>query len=278
MVMIGATGSVSDRLRRLVSFLGKEWSMAGMYRAARLDGVREAIRSPLEILVQNLQASLGGNLESVSVVGSALTDDFQAGVSDVNTVVLLREHSVAALHAVGALAKSMTRHRLSAPLLLTAAYIDRSRDVFGVEFLDFQLTHETILGDDPFTAIHFDKPDVRLQCERELKAMLVRLRQGYVAAAGDHGLVRDILIATAKGLAPLARALLWLHDAERPRTMKAALQTAGARFGIDLNAAVVAERWRYEKTRRPHPEIERTFPALLEAVDRLATTIDGMRL
>ncbi len=247
-------------------------------QVVRLEGLRETIRSPLEVLAQHLQTKLGGDLESLTVVGSALTDDFQPGASDINTVVLLREHGVATLTAVGSLAKSMIRYRLSAPLLMTSAYIERSRDVFGVEFLDFQLTHETILGADPFTAIHIDKSDVRLQCERELKAMLVRLRQGYVAAAGDDRLVRDILISTAKGLASVARALLWLDDVERPQTMEKALQAGGARFGVDLNAAVVAERWRYEKPRRTRAEIERTFTALLDTVDRLTTIVDGMQL
>lgn len=252
--------------------------MAETYRAARLDGVREAIRAPLEILAQHLQTKLGRDLDGVTVVGSALTDDFQPGASDINTVVLLREHNAGALNAVASLAKPMSRHRLSAPLLMTLSYIDRSRDVFGVEFLDFQLTHETILGDDPFATIHIDKPDVRLQCERELKAMLVRLRQGYVAAGGDSGLIRDILISTAKGLAPVARAMLWLSGDERPRTMEGALQKAGTRFGIDLHGAITAERWRYEKPRLTHAEVESAFAAVLVAVDRLTATVDEMKL
>ncbi len=252
--------------------------MAETYRTARWDGVRETIRGPLQNLVQQLQLRLRENLRSVTVVGSALTDDFQPGVSDINTVVLLDRHDTPSLNSIASLAKSLNKQRLSAPLLMTPSYIERSRDVFGVEFLDFQLTHETILGEDPFASIHVEKPDVRLQCERELKAMLVRLRQGYVAAAGDKGLVRDILISTAKGLAPVARAMLWLDEEERPRVMDAALQKAGARFNIDLTAVVAAEQWRYMNPRLTQAEIENTFAAILNAVDRLTTTIDEMKL
>ena len=61
---------------------------------------------------------------------------------------------------------------------MTPHYLACSRDVFPVEFLDFQLVHETILGEDPFVSLQVDKAHVRLQCERELKATLVRLRQG----------------------------------------------------------------------------------------------------
>ncbi len=244
----------------------------------RLNSVREAIREPLTRFVQHVQTALGDRLQSVTVVGSALTDDFQPGVSDINTVVLLDEHSLAALNAVVSLAKSLRRSRLSAPLLMTASYIERSRDVFGIEFLDLQLTHETILGDDPFVGIQIDKPDVRLQCERELKATLVRLRQGWIAAAGDKGLVRDILVSTVKGLAPLLRAMLWLQDAERPTTMAATLREAADRFHVNLDTVLGANRWRHERPRLSDAEIENAFVAVVGAVDRLATIIDEMEL
>jgi len=252
--------------------------MVDTYPAPRLDEVRETIRDPLRTLVQQLQTRLGENLRSVTVVGSALTDDFRPGASDINTVVLLDRHDLGALNAVASLARSLNRQRLSLPMLMTPLYIERSRDVFGMEFLDFQLTHQTVLGEDPFAAIHVEKPDVRLQCERELKAMLVRLRQGYVAAAGDKGLVQDVLISTGKSLTPLTRAMLWLHGIERPRTMDAALKKAAAEFHVDLDAAIAAERWRYTKPRLTQNDVQSTFAAILDAVDRLTTTIDEMKL
>ncbi|MEN6575600.1 MAG: hypothetical protein ABFD90_04595 [Phycisphaerales bacterium] len=250
--------------------------MGNAQDTVRLGSIRETIREPLTRLIEHIQAALGDHLGSVTVVGSALTDDFQLGVSDINTLVLLDEHSVSALNAVASLTKSMRRHRLSAPLLMTTSYIERSRDVFGVEFLDFQLTHETILGDDPFTGIRIDKPDVRLQCEREFKAMLVRLRQGWIAAAGDRKLIRDILISTTKGLAPLLRAMLWLKDTYRPKTMAATLREAADRLHIDLSSALAVEQWRREKSRPSNADIENAFVAIVGAVDRLAATIDEM--
>lgn len=252
--------------------------MAVMDTAVRLDGVREGIREPLRLLAEHLQAGLGENLRSVTVVGSSLTDDYRAGTSDINTVVELEQYDATALNRVASLAKSMRSHKLSPPLLMTSFYIDRSRDVFGVELLDFQHTHETILGDDPFAGIEIAKHDVRLQCERELKAMLVRMRQGYIAAGGHRKLIRDVLISTAKGLAPLARAMLWLRDVERPQTMDDSLRKAGEHFKVNLDAAIAAERWRYEKTRLSDLEVENTFATIVGAVDVLTTTVDEMKL
>ncbi len=244
----------------------------------KLDGLPDGIGEPLRFLYEQLRTTLIDNFAGITVVGSALTSDYRAGASDINTVVLLERHRMGALASVASLAKPGRKKHLSPPLMMTTSYIERSRDVFGIEFLDFQLTHQTIFGDDPFVALTFAKPDVRLQCERELKAMLIRLRQGYIAAAGHKRLVRDVLISAAKGLAPLLRAMLWLKDIERPTTMQATLDTASTELGLLLNGVVTAQQWRYEKPRLTPMDLEITFESLYTAVDKLAGLVDEMEV
>jgi hypothetical protein len=240
------------------------------------EGLPQQIRESVKALVEQLGTMLGGNLQSITVVGSALTSDFHAGASDVNTVIVLKEYDTTALKAIVSLSKTLRRKRLSPPLLMTLTYLERSRDVFGVELLDFQLTHRTVFGDDPFVSLTFRKEDVRLQCERELKATLVRLRQGYIAASGNPKLVRDVLIAAAKGLAPLLRAMLWLKDIERPHTMDATFAKASETFSIELDRTVEVERWRYEKPRLGAEEVESAFESIYKAADMLATIVDKL--
>ncbi len=244
----------------------------------KLNGLSESVREPLTLLADSLRASVAQNLAGVTVVGSVLTDDYRPGTSDINTVVLLGRHDTTALGAIAALAKPLRKKRISPPLLMTTDYIERSRDVFGVEFLDFQLNHQTILGDDPFAALTFEKAEVRLQCERELKATLIRLRQGYIAAAGNNRLVRDVLIATAKALAPLLRAVLWLKDIDRPGTMAATFQKASSELDVDLSTVEAAERWRYEKPRLTDSDIGAAFESIYAATDKLAQTVDAMEV
>jgi len=252
--------------------------MAESKNALHVEGLAAPIAEPLTLLAEQLGAALGNDLQSITVVGSALTEDFKPGASDINAVLVLGEYKTAALKAIAALAKAMRKKKLSPPLLMTASYIERSRDVFGVEFLDFQLTHRTIFGADPFAALQFDKQEVRLQCERELKATLIRLRQGYIAAAGNNKLVRDVLIAAAKGLAPLLRAMLWLQDIERPQMMAPTFKRAAGQFNVNLEAATTAERWRYEKPRLTDNDIETAFESIYAAVDHLATAVDALEL
>ena len=252
--------------------------MTETHDALRLNGICETVRAPLRLLTAKLHEGLRDSLRSVTVVGSSLTEDFKPGVSDINTVVVLDKHSTPALALVASLAKSLRRQGLSVPLLVTSSYIERSRDVFGVEFLDFQLVHETIFGDDPFASLTFEKSNVRLQCERELKGMLVKMQQGYLTAGGNPRWVREEVIAGAKGLAPLLRAMLWLKDIERPKTMTASLRKAAEHFNVELDAAIEADRWRRERRRLTAAEVEAGFEDVFAAVDSLTQIIDDFEL
>lgn len=240
----------------------------------KLDALDIRIRDTMDTFARAVSAILGGNLKSITVVGSSLSEDFRPGHSDINTVLVLDRQAVDSLNAVAAMARPMRRKKLSPPLLMTSSYIERSRDVFGVEFLDFQLTHHTILGDDPFAALRFEKKNVRLQCERELKAILIRLRQGYIASAANRRLVRDILISTAKNLAPLLRAMLWLKDIERPFRTEPTFDKTSDIFSVNVDPLKTSVKWRHERIRLSAVEMENAFASVYSTVERLADIVD----
>ncbi len=244
----------------------------------KVDTLKVQIRDSVKAFAEKLLTALDDNLQSITIVGSSLTEDFRPGQSDINTVLILGGQNLASLNAVASLAKPMSRKKISPPLIMTQSYIEQSRDVFGVEFLDFQLAHETIMGDDPFTSLEFDKKDVRLQCERELKAMLIRLRQGYIAAAANKKLVRDILISTAKGMAPLLRAMLWLKDIDRTARAEATFDKAAGEFSIDTNPLTSTIKWRHKKIRLSETEMENAFESVYSVVEQLADIVDKLKV
>ncbi len=247
-------------------------------RELKLDALRMQIRDIVKSFADKLIAELSKNLQSITVVGSSLTEDFKPGQSDINTVLVLRRQTLASLNDIATLAKPMRKKRISPPLLMTESYIEQSRDVFGVEFLDFQLTHQTILGDDPFAALTFDKKDVRLQCERELKAMLIRLRQGYIAAAANKKLVRDVLISTAKGLMPFLRAILWLKDIDRPTKAESTFSKAAEQFSINMEPLITTRKWQHQKVRLSQVEVESAFESVYATVEQLALFVDKLEV
>ena len=244
----------------------------------KLDALPNQVRDSIKDFSEKLTSELSANLQSITVVGSSLTEDFRPGQSDINTVLVIDKQTLTLLNAIASLAKPMRKKRISPPLLMTESYIEQSLDVFGVEFLDFQLTHQTILGDDPFEALTFDKKDVRLQCERELKAMLIRLRQGYIASAANKKLVRDVLIATAKGLAPFLRAMLWLKDIERPAKAESSFSKATELFSVNLESLETARNWQNQNARLSGIEIENAFESVYTTVEQLSLIVDKLEV
>ena len=150
-------------------------------------------------------------LHSIHVVGSVLTPDFQPGRSDVNSVIVLERIELAFLDFLVRLGTSYREKNIAAPLLMTPHYITRSLDVFPVEFFNFREIHRTLAGEDLLARLTIDERKLRLQCEREVKSMLVGLRQGYLRALGDRERMVLLLADSVKSLLPLLRALCHLR-------------------------------------------------------------------
>ena len=243
-----------------------------------LQGVPAQVHSPLADLVQRVQALLKENLQSVTVVGSCLSPDFRPGVSDINTILMVAEHHQGVLIGLAGLAKVLRKDRFSPPWVMTEDYVDRSRDVFGIEWLEFQLLHQTILGPDPLAGLTFQKADVRLQCERELKATLVRLRQCLVAAGGDKTLACDALVATAKALGPTLRAMLWLVDLDRTAARQPTFQQAWEAFGVDTQGLASVWSWHYQAQRPSERDLRAAFDSVYATVDQLAYFVDDLEV
>jgi len=238
--------------------------------------LREEIRSPVRLLLTRLREDLDDNLLSLCVVGSALTSDFHPKYSDINTVLVVRRRSRHLLQVLAGYGKNMGKRKLRAPLLMTPEYIQRSVDVFGVEFLDFQLNHALVYGSDPFTGLSFRKEDVRLQCERQFKAALIKLRQGYISALGKPKIVAGLLFECVSELAVMLRAMLWLTDTDRPREALATLETAAEKFEFDPQKISPVMQLKQQHVRPRADQVETIFENVYETIDHLARKVDRM--
>ena len=240
-----------------------------------LAGIDSHAHAAIGQFMADVQERLGHDLNSVTVVGSSTGPDFQPGISDINTVVVLSRLERSGLDAISALAKGLRKRHMAMPLLMTPAYIERSRDVFGVELLDFQLSGQTVLGDDPFEGLTFERADVRLQCERELKAMLIRLRQGYIASAGNKRLLRDVLVSSGKTLLPYLRAMIWLTKADRVNSIRGTLGQARESLTIETSTLELLIQWRNTKVKVQNEALTDGFDGTYATIGKLADWVDS---
>jgi len=242
------------------------------------EGLRDSIRQAVEDFAYKIKTGLGDNLVSLTITGSSLGEDYIHGKSDINTVIVLDAYTLESLDRIAAMAKWMAKRKITAPLLMTEDYIVRSLDVFGIEVLDFQMNHKTIYGADPFAELKIEKKDVRLQCERELMAALIRMRQGYTASAANKAVVRDILIAAVSSLVPILRAMLWLKNIERPRQAAKVFGAAADEYGFVANMLVTVGSWKHKNIQLDEPQMRKTFDAVYTLVDQLTLTVDRLEV
>lgn len=236
--------------------------------------VRESIQPTVQTLCETLDRKVGSNLQSLTLVGSAVTSDFVPGKSDINSVLVVGRIDMELLTVLAAMGPSMGRKRLRAPLLMTPAYLERSCDVFAVEWLDFQRFHQTIQGPDPFTSLTFDKEHVRLQCETQFKSVLVRVRQGYISSAEKTDILAALLSNAARELLPYLRALLWLREIERPDGSQAVFEQIKSHYSVDMTSLKTAFDFRYAKLRHYADDIQALFLQAYAAIESLSHIAD----
>ncbi|NQV31139.1 MAG: hypothetical protein HQ515_00505 [Phycisphaeraceae bacterium] len=241
----------------------------------QLAGVASEAHAAVGQFVVDMQERLGHDLASITVVGSGTGPDFKSGVSDINTILVLTRVERSHLEVISQMAKGLRKRHMALPLLMTPEYIERSRDVFGVELLDFQLSGKTVLGENPFDGLTFERSDVRLQCERELKAMLIRLRQGYMASAGNARMLRDVLVSTGKTLLPYLRAMVWLNQGERDNSIQGTLSQARETLAIETSTLELLLQWRNTKVKAPKEALVAGFDATYAMIVKLADWVDS---
>lgn len=200
------------------------------------------LRDVLGRYVEMLRQLAGPNVLGVTVYGAALDSGFEPGRQAARNVVVLEHVDLDLLRRVAEHGVHLARSGIEAPLIMTPAYIDGSRDTFPLELLEIAQRHVTIDGEDYFAALAFEADHVRLQCEHELKALLIRLRRGLLSAAGRTAPIPALLADACDDLLRVLRGMLWLkgqREALAARELLSgverltALRLDGARGALD---------------------------------------------
>lgn len=197
-------------------------------------------------IARELEADFGKMLKSVLLFGSVARGEAVEGVSNVNLLVLLdtvdtRVLSRVALHAAG------WRKAGAVPLLLAAAEWQRAADVFAIEIADMHDAHEVLFGDDPIAQHAMDRTALRVQAERELRAKVMQLRSGLIAATGQRDAPGALLVAALPSIATYLRAALRLANAPVPARMDQVLSAGARLIGAEPAGLLAAHSARVQK-------------------------------
>jgi hypothetical protein len=157
-----------------------------------------------------IQALFGESGKALTVFGSVLIDGFNVDRDTVRSVLVVERIELPLLRRLADRGAKLGKTGVAAPLIMTPAHIRTSLDTFPLELMEIQQRHATLFGQDYFSELTFNNAHVRLQCERELKRILIAMRQGLLASAGRERLVPVMGKDAADDLVRTLRGLLWL--------------------------------------------------------------------
>jgi len=240
----------------------------------------KAPSSPEEIFdqfVADLKGIYGDQLISVILYGSGATGEYVPGKSDINFLVVVGDNSIGRLERSIPLVKKWAKRRVAVPLFLTREYIESSLDAFPIEFLVMKLSHRLVYGEDILEDIPISPSDLRLQCERELKGKLLRLRQAFLESGGKRKELGILVSESLTAFVSIFKALLFIRGRGVPVRREDIFADVSEEFEeLDGELFVKLLKWRQGLYKPSEREALELFSSYVSQIDALAKKVDEM--
>ncbi len=183
-------------------------------------------------------AAVGDRLVGATLYGSAAGGEFLPAHSDVNVAFLFSRLGSEELEALRRVHGQWQKSRVTRPLLLTQDGLQRSLDVFPLEYLLIRERHVPLHGIDCFAGLSIDRGALRSAVERVLRAQEMGLAWTYLALASTPSGARHWAARAGTAIAASASGLLHLAGEAIPGTRRAVAERTSARFGVDADVLI----------------------------------------
>ncbi len=175
-----------------------------------LDRVPLLVRDSVQQFAGRVTTYGGAHVLGLMLYGPVAGPTFDANIHMIHSVLMLDAMGLEILRRLSGEGSRFGRRRFTAPMVMTPAFLQASRDSFPLELIEMQQQRLVLLGEDFFAGVTFDPPHVRLQCERELKSLSVGMRQAVVADGVKEASIQRAALPAIFGLVRVMRGMLWL--------------------------------------------------------------------
>jgi hypothetical protein len=212
-------------------------------------------------------------LLAVVLYGSAASDEYVKGRSNINCLILLKEVTPPQLKKSSGYIKQWRANGIATPLFVDPAYVHASLDVFPIEFLDMKQRYRVMHGQDFLRDLNIDLQHLRFQCEQELKGKMLKLRQFYLEGFGSEIRLTALLTKSISTFMVLFRALLHLKQPAAPQSADQIL--AGlSRLGLPVAAMKSVYGMKREELKVGAVELDALFAKYLSEIQTAIEYVD----
>lgn len=184
--------------------------------------------------VERLTKACGPSLAAVVLYGPAAHGDFYEEEPELHLLLVLRNLELTTLATLGEPMAWWLKKGQPIPRVFSAELIADSADVFPMELSDL-LAHRIVLhGEDPFPQLSIDADHLRLQCEREIREKMMRLREAFIEARGKDKHLSRLMAESYLSFVMIFRGSLRLRlNAEVPQHDAGVVDSFSEWAGLD---------------------------------------------
>jgi predicted nucleotidyltransferase len=214
----GHSGGTLDRGQ---GFPYLSWTVAADFRPAII-----------EPTVEKLRTTLGANLYSCLLYGSAVRGDWVRRVSDLNLLLVLEESTPQAHEAIAAAIEGCGPVN---PMIVARHGIDRTILAFAAKFAGIRRNYRVLHGADFLVDFNVDPALQRFLVEQALRNAQMRLTRAFVLFGDERRRFTRFLLRTAGGVMTHLSDLLHLCNVSFPSDRLARIPIIERELGIDAS-------------------------------------------
>jgi hypothetical protein len=160
--------------------------------------------------------------------------------------------------------------------VLTREELERSTDVFSIEFLDMKQRHRVLFGEDVLSGLQIPMHLHRAQLEYELREKLILLRERLLLATRDKKQLWELMLSSLSTFTTLFRHGLIALGEMPPKAKRDVVQALAARTPFDASAFLQLLDIREHKADTKQFDVTDVFARYLTAVQQVTAAVDKM--
>lgn len=227
-------------------------------------------------LINNLKEVFGEKLLSVILYGSCASSQCENKFSDINVIVVIENLLAADLKKANSALKDFMKTKNPLPLFMDKEEWFNSCDVYPIEYSDIKERYSILYGEDIVKPLVLEKTNLRLQCEHEVKNLLIKLRQNYLAQSTNLKEIENLLKKSSKSFFALFRATLRLIEENVPFSHEEVINSLAEKVKIDKEVFIKLLDLRTNPKAIQKNEYEVTIQKLIDSTNEILRYIDKL--
>lgn len=228
----------------------------------------------LDKFIDELKGNLGDNLLSVIAFGSKA--NVEDAKNNLNLMIVTNQLTAENLYAISKPVQKWVKAKNPIPVVMNRDEWYSSFDVYAVEYADIKENYRLIFGEDLVPSICVNKYFLRLQCEAELKNLLLKYKNSFLMNIKSDREMKKVLDHVIKTLLVIFRSVLRLRDSAVPYRAVDIIEFASNYLTFNKIVMSKLARVKYENEDYTKQELIFIEAELLKDIQSMLKQVDAM--